>query len=74
MPLRSDGSLCDMDPFRHPSGSEDWRYETEIEVAAAADPSGEATKVEDFLGCCYSYSSDDNRVNINAPPSFYRGD
>ena len=22
MPLRSDGSLCDMDPFRRPSGSE----------------------------------------------------
>ena len=48
----------------------DWRYETEIGAAAAADPSGEAPKLEDFLGCCYSNSSDDNRVNINAPPSF----
>ena len=70
MPLRSDGSLCDMDPFRRPSGSEDWIYETEIRAAAAADPSGEAPKLEDFWGCCYSNSSDDNRVNINAPPSF----
>ena len=70
MPLISDGSLCDMDPFRRPSGCEDWRYETEIGAAAAADPSGEAPKLDDFLGCCYSNSSDDNRVNINAPPSF----
>ena len=70
MPLLFDDSLCDMDPFRRPSGSEDWIYETEIRAAAAADLSREAPKLEDFLGCCYSNSSDDNRVNINVPPSF----
>ncbi|KAL6334840.1 hypothetical protein AAG906_022829 [Vitis piasezkii] len=66
MPLRSDGSLCVIDPFRRPSGSEDWRYENDM---GGTDPSGEAPKLEDFLGCCYSNSSDD-RVNVNAPPSF----
>lgn len=44
----------------------DWRYENDM---GANDPSGEAPKLEDFLGCCYSNSSDD-RVNVNAPPSF----
>ncbi|KAA8541638.1 hypothetical protein F0562_022790 [Nyssa sinensis] len=68
MPLRSDGSLCVIDPFRRSGGGEDWRYENSV---GATDPNGEAPKLEDFLGCCYSDSPEEpNRINVNAPPSF----
>ncbi|GLU22461.1 hypothetical protein SLE2022_385340 [Rubroshorea leprosula] len=78
MPLRSDGSLCVVDPFRRPSneatGGEAWRYEN--------GGTNDAPKLEDFLGCCYSNSPNDqdhhqnqpdivcSRINVNVPPSF----
>ncbi|XWS16168.1 hypothetical protein CRYUN_Cryun34aG0062100 [Craigia yunnanensis] len=56
MPLRSDGSLCVVDPFRRSSnGDEDWRYENGI-GGASASANEEGPKLEDFLGCCYSNS------------------
>ncbi|XP_021902968.1 AP2-like ethylene-responsive transcription factor AIL1 isoform X2 [Carica papaya] len=81
MPLRSDGSLCVVDPFRRSSLSaapQEWRYENGV------GESEESPKLEDFLGCCYSNSpSDDSkvycqteedqtlsRINVNIPPSF----
>ncbi|KAK9266697.1 hypothetical protein L1049_027314 [Liquidambar formosana] len=79
MPLRSDGSLCVMDPFRRSNGGgEDWRFENAM---GSTDPNGEGPKLEDFLGCCYSNDSpsDDtkvycqtqqDRINVNVPPSF----
>ncbi|XP_022777228.1 AP2-like ethylene-responsive transcription factor AIL1 [Durio zibethinus] len=86
MPLRSDGSLCVADPFRHSSnGNEDWRYENGIGGASA---SKEGPKLEDFLGCCYSNSPSEEakaycqtqvdqnrnsvptRINVNVAPSF----
>ncbi|XP_022724291.1 AP2-like ethylene-responsive transcription factor AIL1 [Durio zibethinus] len=84
MPLRSDGSLCVVDPFRRSSnGAEDWRYENGIRSANEEGP-----KLEDFLGCCYSNSpseetkaycqtqEDQNqnsisaRINVNVAPSY----
>ncbi|XP_010273924.1 PREDICTED: AP2-like ethylene-responsive transcription factor AIL1 [Nelumbo nucifera] len=56
MPLRSDGSLCVMDPFRRSHGG-DWRYESTM--ATATNPEREGPKLEDFLGG-YSNSSQDN--------------
>ncbi|XWS12140.1 hypothetical protein CRYUN_Cryun37aG0064300 [Craigia yunnanensis] len=84
MPLRSDGSLCVVDPFRRSSnGDEDWRYENGIGGASEEGP-----KLEDFLGCCYSNSpseetkaycqtqedQDQNsvptKINVNVAPSY----
>ncbi|GKV00811.1 hypothetical protein SLEP1_g13435 [Rubroshorea leprosula] len=76
MPLRSDGSLCVVDPFRRPSNEATgaWRYEN--------GGTNDAPKLEDFLGCCYSNSPNDqdhhqnqpnivcSRINVNVPPSF----
>ncbi|KAL4308104.1 hypothetical protein GQ457_01G039070 [Hibiscus cannabinus] len=63
MPLRSDGSLCVVDPFPR---SQDWRYENGIAVAGASE-SEQGPKLEDFLGCCcYSNSpSQDTKINVN---------
>ncbi|XVE51868.1 hypothetical protein DITRI_Ditri02bG0075700 [Diplodiscus trichospermus] len=85
MPLRSDGSLCVVEPFRRsPNG--DWRYENGIGGASACE---DGPKLEDFLGCCYSNSpseetkaccrtqEDQNqnsvpaaRINVNVAPSY----
>ncbi|XP_059643737.1 AP2-like ethylene-responsive transcription factor AIL1 [Cornus florida] len=77
MPLRSDGSLCVMDPFRRSDGGEDWRFENSM---GASDPNTEGPKLEDFLGCCYTNSAHEDtkvysqtredRINVNAPPNF----
>ncbi|KAE8714715.1 AP2-like ethylene-responsive transcription factor AIL1 [Hibiscus syriacus] len=82
MPLRSDGSLCVVDPFRRSSGAaiEDWRYENGVAGASASE---QGPKLEDFLGCCYSNSpSQENedqsqntvlgstRINVNATPNY----
>ncbi|KAK2652243.1 hypothetical protein Ddye_012099 [Dipteronia dyeriana] len=60
MPLRSDGSLCAVDPFRgSSSSSQDWRaYENRVvcEGATSTDDDQGGPKLEDFLGCCYSDS------------------
>nr|WAK85947.1 transcription factor AP7 [Nothapodytes nimmoniana] len=70
MPLRSDGSLCVIDPFKCSNAAENWRYE---------NSEGEGQKLEDFLGCCYSISSssDETKVyceaqlgTINLSPTF----
>ncbi|XP_050231279.1 AP2-like ethylene-responsive transcription factor AIL1 isoform X2 [Mercurialis annua] len=76
MPIRSDGSLCIVDPFRHSNGSQDWRYdESNMDSISATE---EGPKLEDFLGC-YSNSQEEdqtqtqnfvNRINVNVPPSF----
>ncbi|EOY27240.1 AP2 domain-containing transcription factor [Theobroma cacao] len=85
MPLRSDGSLYVVDPFRRSSnGAEDWRYEN----IGGATESEDGPKLEDFLGCCYSNSpseetkvygqtqedSNENivstRINVNVAPSY----
>ncbi|KAF2323618.1 hypothetical protein GH714_036353 [Hevea brasiliensis] len=48
MPLRSDGSLCFVDPFRRSSNaSQDWRYENSMDGTSASE---EGPKLEDFLG------------------------
>ncbi|XP_056163201.1 AP2-like ethylene-responsive transcription factor AIL1 isoform X3 [Syzygium oleosum] len=63
MPLRSDGSLCVLDPhFRRPHGSEEWSYENANDGEDHRGP-----KLEDFLGCCYSGSphGDDEPQNQN---------
>ncbi|XP_061364028.1 AP2-like ethylene-responsive transcription factor AIL1 [Gastrolobium bilobum] len=53
MPLRSDGSLCVADSFRHSvAPEEEWRYENAI---AGGNSNEEGPKLEDFLGC-YSNS------------------
>ncbi|KAJ4824972.1 hypothetical protein Tsubulata_014343, partial [Turnera subulata] len=58
MPLRSDGSLCVVDPFRRPAnGAQDWRYENSVEANTGTE---EGPKLEDFLGC-YS-NSDEAKV------------
>ncbi|XVF25212.1 hypothetical protein REPUB_Repub13aG0193600 [Reevesia pubescens] len=86
MPLRSDGSLCVVDPFRRSSNAdEDWRYENGIGGASASE---EGPKLEDFLGCCYSNSQSEEtkaycqtqedqnqnsvptRINVNVAPSY----
>ncbi|WCJ39431.1 Integrase-type DNA-binding superfamily protein [Euphorbia peplus] len=80
MPLRSDGSLCVIDPFRRSSNavSQDWRYENTMDSTSASE---EGPKLEDFLGCCYSNSPDpsdetqnniniNRSINVNVPPSF----
>ncbi|XP_010261924.1 PREDICTED: AP2-like ethylene-responsive transcription factor AIL1 [Nelumbo nucifera] len=56
MPLRSDGSLCVMDPFSRSHGG-DWRYESAM--ATATNSQREGPKLEDFLGG-YSNSSQEN--------------
>ncbi|CAK9179885.1 unnamed protein product [Ilex paraguariensis] len=76
MPLRSNGSLCVMDSFRHSNG-EEWRYENTMD--AASIPNGESPKLEDFLGCYSSSHSKEPsvycqnqqvRINVNSPPNF----
>ncbi|XP_028797318.1 AP2-like ethylene-responsive transcription factor AIL1 [Neltuma alba] len=54
MPLRSDGSLCVADPFRHSGAAEEWRYDNGV-VGGTSNEKG--PKLEDFLGC-YSNTSD----------------
>ncbi|OMO66129.1 hypothetical protein COLO4_30759 [Corchorus olitorius] len=63
MPLRSDGSLCVVDPFRRSSNPppEDWRYENGIGGASASE---EGPKLEDFLGCCYSNSPSEDQTKV----------
>ncbi|XP_043718698.1 AP2-like ethylene-responsive transcription factor AIL1 [Telopea speciosissima] len=56
MPLRSDGSLCVLDPFRRSNGG-DWRYENSM--ATVTNPDREGPKLEDFLGG-YSNSTQEN--------------
>nr|QNI23752.1 AP2/ERF transcription factor [Camptotheca acuminata] len=71
MPLRSDGSLCVIDPFRRSAAGEEWSFDKSM---GATDPNGEGPKLEDFLGCCcYSESppEEPNRVNVNAPPASF---
>ncbi|XAR67583.1 hypothetical protein NMG60_11002394 [Bertholletia excelsa] len=76
IPLRSDGSLGVMDPFRRPHPEEEWRYSSSV-TEANNHPTMEVPKLEDFLGC-YSGSSPDEpkgeRINVNVPPSFNNGD
>ncbi|GMI73203.1 hypothetical protein HRI_000989600 [Hibiscus trionum] len=73
MPLRSDGSLCVVDPFRRSSG---WRYENGVAGAGASESEqGQGPKLEDFLGCCYSNqntvpSPTTTRINVNVAPNY----
>ncbi|CAA2996220.1 AP2-like ethylene-responsive transcription factor AIL1 [Olea europaea subsp. europaea] len=77
MPLRSDGSLCALEPYRHSNGTDEWSMETE-------NPNGEGPKFEDFLGCCYSSSpptepkvycqSEPCEINVNMPPNLDTSD
>ncbi|KAF8401079.1 hypothetical protein HHK36_014382 [Tetracentron sinense] len=60
MPLRSDGSLCVIDPFRRSTGG-DWRYENTM--ATATNPEREGPKLEDFLGG-YSNSTPQETQNL----------
>ncbi|KAL2534171.1 AP2-like ethylene-responsive transcription factor AIL1 [Abeliophyllum distichum] len=72
MPLRSDGSLCALDPFRRSNGTDEWSM-------GATNPNGEGPKFEDFLGCSYSNSpptepkvycqSQPGEINVNMPPN-----
>ncbi|KAJ1401053.1 DNA-binding domain superfamily [Sesbania bispinosa] len=81
MPLRSDGSLCVADSFRH---SEEWRYDNAI---GGGNSNEEGPKLEDFLGCysnsplaetkvfCQGSQHDQNqnnisKINVNVAPSF----
>ncbi|PSR96200.1 AP2-like ethylene-responsive transcription factor [Actinidia chinensis var. chinensis] len=71
IPLRSDGSLCVMDPFpRSDHDPQGWR--------SYDNTTGENTpKLEDFLGCCYPNSppndpknycqQEDTFINLNYP-------
>ncbi|KAF5745550.1 AP2 domain-containing transcription factor [Tripterygium wilfordii] len=83
MPLRSDGSLCVVDPFRRSSTSspQDWRYGNMSIVTSNSSASEEAPKLEDFLGGCYSNSpthetkvypqvQETRLINVNVAPSF----
>ncbi|MCD7460631.1 hypothetical protein HAX54_043997 [Datura stramonium] len=74
MPLSSDGSLCMMDPF--PRTEDCWRYENR-EMSSATNPEEEGPKLEDFLGCCYSNSPNEQQIaeiNVNIPPSINQSD
>ncbi|XVE88629.1 hypothetical protein DITRI_Ditri19aG0085100 [Diplodiscus trichospermus] len=63
MSLRSDGSLCVVDPFRRSSnGNEDWRYESGIAGSSASE---EGPKLEDFMGCCYPNSTSEETKAYN---------
>ncbi|XP_052485763.1 AP2-like ethylene-responsive transcription factor AIL1 isoform X2 [Gossypium raimondii] len=86
MPLRSDGSLCVVDPFRRSStaADEDWRYENGIGAATANE---QGPKLEDFLGCysnspsqetkayCGTHENQNTvpsptRINVNVAPNY----
>ncbi|XP_015576091.2 AP2-like ethylene-responsive transcription factor AIL1 [Ricinus communis] len=84
MPLRSDGSLCVVDPFRRSSNgaAQDWRYESTVDATSTSE---EGPKLEDFLGCYSNSPSDDkiycqedqtqtqnhiSRINVNVAPTF----
>ncbi|KAG4150542.1 hypothetical protein ERO13_D04G010000v2 [Gossypium hirsutum] len=86
MPLRSDGSLCVVDPFRRFStaADEDWRYENGIGAATANE---QGPKLEDFLGCysnspsqetkayCGTHENQNTvpsptRINVNVAPNY----
>ncbi|GMH03807.1 hypothetical protein Nepgr_005646 [Nepenthes gracilis] len=64
--LRSDGSLCALNPFRR---TEEWGYENSIN-------GNEGPKLENFLGCYSTSPSNDSKVfcqdkiNVNSPPNF----
>ncbi|XP_054782278.1 AP2-like ethylene-responsive transcription factor AIL1 [Prosopis cineraria] len=70
MPLRSDGSLCVADPFRHPGAAEEWRYDHGV-VGGSSNEEG--PKLEDFLGC-YSNSSDIAETKVYCPGSTQQED
>ncbi|MBA0665661.1 hypothetical protein Goklo_002147 [Gossypium klotzschianum] len=86
MPLRSDGSLCVVDPFRRSStaADEDWRYENGIGASTANE---QGPKLEDFLGCysnsppqetkayCGTHENQNTvpspaRINVNVAPNY----
>ncbi|XP_027336210.1 AP2-like ethylene-responsive transcription factor AIL1 [Abrus precatorius] len=86
MPLRSDGSLCVSDSFRHSAAPEEWRYDNAI---GGGNSNEEGPKLEDFLGCysnstmaeskvfCPDSQHDQNqnqnnisKINVNVAPSF----
>ncbi|KAK6911865.1 AP2/ERF domain [Dillenia turbinata] len=70
MPMRSDGSLCVIDPFRRSHAAprdDEWRYEHSI---VGTNLNQEAPKLEDFLGCCYSNSpSQEHKVCYQQDPT-----
>ncbi|KAK6914697.1 AP2/ERF domain [Dillenia turbinata] len=70
MPLRSDGSLCVIDPFRRSHAAphdDEWRYEHSM---VRTNLNQEAPKLEDFLGCCYSNSpSQEHKVYYQPDPT-----
>ncbi|CAO2840271.1 unnamed protein product [Amaranthus hypochondriacus] len=63
MPLRSDGSLFTNVSFSPQLQAQEWKYGND----------GQHPKLEDFLGCCYTTSQDQENkmvINMNAlPPS-----
>ncbi|XP_051135353.1 AP2-like ethylene-responsive transcription factor AIL1 [Andrographis paniculata] len=66
-PLRSDGSFSILDSKHY------WRYDNDVN---GPNPTEEAPKFEDFLGCCYSNSPANDaaaaaaEINVNATPDF----
>lgn len=83
MPLRSDGSLCVSDSFRHSVTPQEWRYDNAI---TGGNSNEEGPKLEDFLGCysnsslaetkvfCSQHDQNQNstnsKINVNVAPSF----
>ncbi|KAK7255702.1 hypothetical protein RIF29_29121 [Crotalaria pallida] len=62
MPLRSDGSLCVADSFRHSAPPQEWRYDNGI---GGGNSSEEGPKLEDFLGCYSNSPIAETKVNNN---------
>ncbi|XP_039144408.1 AP2-like ethylene-responsive transcription factor AIL1 [Dioscorea cayenensis subsp. rotundata] len=74
MPLRSDGSVCLLEPpFRTPC--HEWRYGA---TSSGNQVENKGPKLEDFLGHGYTensneiyyHNSNSYRINVNMPPSF----
>ncbi|KAF8388740.1 hypothetical protein HHK36_025420 [Tetracentron sinense] len=88
LPLRSDGSLCVIDPFRRSNGG-DWRYENamatatnpdwryENAMATASNPERDGPKLEDFLGGYSNSTSPQETHNVyyqSQPQIFHQRD
>ncbi|MQM08346.1 hypothetical protein Taro_041201 [Colocasia esculenta] len=79
MPLRSDGSVCIMEPFRSGhGGGGDWRYGDPMATTAACtatqtqpNPESKGPKLEDFLGGYADNSANDNPAQQHQIPSFH---
>ncbi|RZR78381.1 hypothetical protein BHM03_00003691 [Ensete ventricosum] len=72
MPLRSDGSICLMEPppLRHTPCASDWKYGAIATTNSSCNPEEEGPKFEDFLGG-YSEHTSEESPNLQQPISHF---